>query len=179
MRVRNQIRGVLCLCALYASLAGAVSIRAQQAGAVSASVSQQASGTRAGTYAIRNARIVTLSGPEIENGTIVIRDGKIEAVGAGVAVPAGAQEIDARGLSVYPGMMDAGTALGLQEIDLGVPGGVDISEVGEMNPNASAINAVNPHSAHVNVTRVNGITSVVTMPRGPGRHYQSRRHDAG
>jgi imidazolonepropionase-like amidohydrolase len=43
---------------------------------------------------------------------------------------------------------------------------VDISEVGEMNPNASAFNAINPHSAHVNVTRVNGITSVVTLPRG-------------
>ena len=124
MRVRDQIRTLACLCALYASLAGTVNITAQQAGVSSA---QQASGKGAGTYAIRNARIVTLSGPEIENGTIVIRDGKIEAVGAGVSVPTGAQEIDARGLSVYPGMIDAGTALGLLEIDLGVPAGVDIS----------------------------------------------------
>src|SRR3982751_1374124 len=66
-----------------------------------------------GTYVIRNARIVTLAGPEIENGTVVIRDGKIDAVGATVAVPTGAQAIDARGLIVYPGMMDAGTSLGL------------------------------------------------------------------
>src|ERR1051325_566172 len=165
MSIRNQIKAITCLCALYASLSGAVNAWAQQSLTL-APVAQQASGTRGGTYAIRNARIFTLSGPEIENGTIVIRDGKIEAVGAGVAVPAGAQEIDARGLSVYPGMMDAGTAVGLQEIALGVPGGVDMSEVGEMNPNASAINAVNPHSAHVNVTRVNGITSVVSLPRG-------------
>src|SRR5687768_17719220 len=57
-----------------------------------------------GTFAIRNARIVTVSGPDIENGTVVIRDGKIEAVGANVSVPANAQTIDGRGLSVYPGI---------------------------------------------------------------------------
>ena len=70
-----------------------------------------------GTYVIRNARIVTVSGADIEQGTLVSRNGRIEAVGANVAVPAGAQEIDARGLSVYPGMMDAGTSMGLVEID--------------------------------------------------------------
>jgi len=63
--------------------------------------------------ALRNARIVTVSGPDIENGTVVIRDGKIEAVGTSVNVPAGAQTIDGHGLSVYPGMIDAGTVLGL------------------------------------------------------------------
>src|SRR6266508_3334070 len=68
-----------------------------------------------GVYVIRNARIVTVSGPEIENGSVVIRDGKIEAVGTSVTAPRGAQEIDARGLSVYPGMIDAGTAMGLVE----------------------------------------------------------------
>src|SRR5262249_34700790 len=56
-----------------------------------------------GVFAIRNAHIVTVSGDDIENGTIVIRDGKIEAVGANVNVPSAAQQIDARGLSVYPG----------------------------------------------------------------------------
>src|SRR4029453_333178 len=66
-----------------------------------------------GTIAIRNARIVTVSGPDIENGTVVIRDGKIEAVGTNVSVPAGAQTIDGNGLSVYPGMIDAGTNMGL------------------------------------------------------------------
>ncbi|MFN2455799.1 MAG: amidohydrolase family protein [Pyrinomonadaceae bacterium] len=118
------------------------------------------------TYAIRNARIVTVSGSEIENGTLVIRDGKIEAVGANVTVPVGAEVIDARGLNVYPGMIDLGTSLGLVEIGSGAPGTVDISELGDTNPNAQAIFAVNPHTAHVGVTRVNGITTVLTMPRG-------------
>ena len=119
-----------------------------------------------GTFAIRNARIVTVSGPDIENGTVVIRDGKIEAVGAGVSVPAGAQTIDGSGLSVYPGMIDAGTNMGLVEVPQGASGTVDTSEVGDLNPNAKALTAVNPHSAHIAVTRVEGITSTLTAPTG-------------
>jgi imidazolonepropionase-like amidohydrolase len=119
-----------------------------------------------GVFAIRNARIVTVSGADIENGTVVIRDGKIEAVGATVNVPAGAQSIDGRGLSVYPGMIDAGTNMGLVEVPQGANGTVDTSEVGDFNPNAKAIIAVNPHSAHIAVTRVEGITNTLTAPTG-------------
>ena len=119
-----------------------------------------------GVFAIRNARIVTVTGPDIENGTIVIRDGKIEAVGANVSVPAGAQTIDGSGLSVYPGMIDAGTNMGLVEVPQGANGTVDLSEVGDLNPNAKAIIAVNPHSAHIAVTRVEGITNTLTAPTG-------------
>ena len=119
-----------------------------------------------GTFAIRNARIVTVSGPDIENGTVVIRDGKIEAVGTNVNVPAGAQTIDGRGLSVYPGMIDAGTNMGLVEVPQGANGTVDTAEVGEFNPNAKAIVAVNPHSAHIAVTRVEGITNTLSSPVG-------------
>jgi len=119
-----------------------------------------------GTYVIRNARIVTVSGADIENGSIVIRDGKIEAVGTSVNVPAGAQSIDGHGLSVYPGMIDAGTSMGLVEVPQGASGTVDTSEVGEFNPNSRAIIAVNPHSAHIGVARVEGITNVVSAPTG-------------
>lgn len=119
-----------------------------------------------GVYAIRNARVVTVSGPEIDNGTVLIRDGKIDAVGANVNIPPGAQIIDGRGLSVYPGMIDAGTSLGLVEVGQGAPGTVDTSETGDLNPNAKAIYAIHPHSAHVAVTRVDGVTNVVTLPVG-------------
>lgn len=119
-----------------------------------------------GTIAIRNAKIVTVSGPDIERGTVVIRDGKIEAVGANVSVPSGAQTIDGTGLSVYPGMIDAGTNMGLVEVPQGANGTVDLSEVGDLNPNAKAIIAVNPHSAHIAVTRVEGITNTLTAPTG-------------
>jgi imidazolonepropionase-like amidohydrolase len=119
-----------------------------------------------GTYVIRNARIVTVSGPDIENGSVVIRDGKIEAVGASVNIPAGAQSINGAGLSVYPGMIDAGTNMGLVEIPQGANGTVDTSEVGDLNPNSRAIIAVNPHSAHIAVTRVEGVTNVLSAPTG-------------
>ena len=119
-----------------------------------------------GTYAIRNARIVTVSGADIESGTVVIRDGKIAAAGASVQIPPGAQEIDARGLTVYPGMIDLGTAMGLVEVPQGAHATVDVSEVGDMNPNAQAFYGINPHSAHVAVTRVNGVTSVLSSPAG-------------
>jgi imidazolonepropionase-like amidohydrolase len=121
---------------------------------------------KSGTFAIRNARIVTVSGATIENGTVVIRDGRIEAVGASVSVPSGAEVIDGKGLSVYPGMIDAGTNLGLSEIQLSADPTVDVAEAGDMNANARAIVGINPHTSHVNVTRVNGVTTVLSAPAG-------------
>jgi imidazolonepropionase-like amidohydrolase len=119
-----------------------------------------------GTFAIWNAKIFPVSGPEIVNGTVVISGGKIQAVGAHVAVPPGAQMIDGTGLSIYPGMMDSGTSLGLSEIPQGAASTVDIAEVGSFNPNAQAFYGINPHSAHVGVARVVGITNVISRPTG-------------
>jgi len=121
---------------------------------------------RAGTFAIVGARVVTVSGAVIDNGTVVIQNGKISAVGANVPVPAGAEKIDGKGLSVFPGMIDASTNIGLAEIPLGVPGSVDVAETGTMNANAKAIKGINPHSSHIPVTRINGITSAMSMPTG-------------
>jgi imidazolonepropionase-like amidohydrolase len=118
------------------------------------------------TIAIRGARIVTVSGPELASGTVVVSGGKITAVGADAAVPAGATVIDGAGLTVYPGMMDAGTSLGLSEIGQGAAATVDVSEVGTFNPNAQAFYGVNPQSAHIGVTRVVGVTHVLTRPSG-------------
>lgn len=119
-----------------------------------------------GTFAIRNARIVPVSGPEIANGTLVISGGKITAVGANAAIPAGAQVIDGTGLSVYPGMMDAANEIGLSEIPQGANATMDASEVGSFNPQARAINGFNPHSAIIGVTRVVGITHILSRPSG-------------
>lgn len=66
------------------------------------------------TYAITGARIVTVSSAPIENGTIVVRDGLIESIGAGAKAPADAQIFSGAGLTVYPGFFDALTNLGLQ-----------------------------------------------------------------
>ncbi len=119
------------------------------------------------TYAITHAKVVTLAGPAVEDGTVVIKDGKIAAVGAGVEVPAGAQVIDAKGLQVSPGLFDAVTQMGLSEISA-VPATVDSSETGAINPDVVAATAVFPSSEHIPVTRAAGITEVLSVPGSGG-----------
>jgi imidazolonepropionase-like amidohydrolase len=72
-----------------------------------------ASPARAQTLAIRGGTVITMAGPRIPNGTVLIRDGKIVAVGANVAVPAGAHVVDARGRFVMPGIVDPITYFGV------------------------------------------------------------------
>lgn len=117
------------------------------------------------TVAIRNATIYPVTSAPIENGTIVFANGTITAVGKDVAVPQGAMVIDGTGLRVYPGMIDSGSGIGLVEISA-VPGSVDTSELGDINPNARAEVAINPHSNVIPVTRVNGITTAIVEPAG-------------
>ncbi len=81
-----------------------------------------ATGAFAQSYAISNARIVTVSGAAIDRGTVVLRDGLIEAVGANVTPPADAKVYDANGATVYPGFFDAGTNLGLAAPQRPAPG---------------------------------------------------------
>ena len=64
-------------------------------------------------YALTNVRIVTAPGKVIERGTVVTRDGRIVAVGANVPIPAGVVKMDLSGHTVYPGLIDAATSIGL------------------------------------------------------------------
>jgi imidazolonepropionase-like amidohydrolase len=98
---------------------------------------------------------------------MVIRDGKIAAIGAAVEVPAGAQVIDAKGLQVYPGLFDSVTQMGLREIGA-VSATVDSSETGNYNPDVVAATAVSPSSEHIPVTRAAGITEVLAVPASGG-----------
>jgi len=116
-------------------------------------------------YAITNATVVPVTGARIAGGTVIIRNGKIEAVGAGVAVPPGAMAIDGTGLFVYPGLIDSGDRMGLTEIG-SVPGGEDTQEIGQYNPQNAVLTAVNPSSVHIPVTRANGVTSAITSAEG-------------
>jgi imidazolonepropionase-like amidohydrolase len=119
------------------------------------------------TYAVTHAKIFTLAGSPIDDGTLVIRDGKIAAVGANVDIPAGAQVIDAKGLQVYPGLFDAITQMGLREIGA-VSSTVDSNETGNYNPDVVAATAVSPSSEHIPVTRAAGITEVLAVPASGG-----------
>jgi len=132
------------------------------AGAFATTLGAQAA---AGTYVIRGGTVVPVVGAKIPNGSVVISGGKIQAVGANVQAPQGATVIDATGLFVYPGMIDSGTELGLTEIG-SVPGSTDTREIGDFNPQDVALSAVNAHSELIPVTRVNGVTTVVTSATG-------------
>ncbi|MCH8277047.1 MAG: amidohydrolase family protein [Bacteroidetes bacterium] len=132
---------------------------------------QQADKPRQGTFAITNARIETVSNGTIENGTIIIRGDRIEAVGTDVQIPDGAEVIDASGMTVYPGMIDSGTTLGLTEIG-SVQETTDFQEIGDINPQMEALTAINPNSVLIPVARVSGVTTVIAEPSGgllPGR----------
>ena len=113
--------------------------------------------------AIEGGTVHPVSGASY-TGTVVVRDGLIEAAGPDVAAPAGAESIDATGLHVYPGLFNAWTVLGLVEID-SVPATVDQAELGD-TPHLLAVEGVHPASEIVPVTRETGITHALTAPSG-------------
>ena len=147
------------------ALAALCALRISPATAQSAAVSAQTTRSAQSATVIQNATIVPVTAPRIERGTILIRGNRIEALGPNVAAPADARIIDGTGLFVYPGMIDAGTQLGLTEIG-SVPGGDDTQELGDFNPHNVAVTAVNPHSELIPVTRVNGVTTAITSAEG-------------
>ncbi len=118
-----------------------------------------------GTFALTNATIETITNGTIQNGTIVIADGIIAEVGASVSIPQGAKTIDCSGMTIYPGLIDGGTQIGLVEVSSD-PRTRDNSEIGDVIPHIQALTAVNPSSVVLPVTRVNGVTTALTMPSG-------------
>lgn len=134
------------------------------------------------TYAITNARIVTASGPAIERGTVVIREGLIVAVGANVNAPSDARIIDGAGLTVFPGLIDANTNLGMPEPSPAPsPGGGFLASLlrpptPSTGPNSTRPPGLQPEvmaEAQLRATgdqfdsaRNAGITTALTAPRG-------------
>lgn len=116
------------------------------------------------TIAITNARIHTIAGPVIERGTVVISNGKIAAVGASVAVPAGARVIDGTGKVVTPGFLDSSTGLGTVEIDADDPSNDQSVSGDHITAAFNVADNLNPLSTLFAVTRVEGITRAVVVP---------------
>jgi len=119
------------------------------------------------TVLIRDADVYPVTGKEMKGASVLIQDGKIAEIGAKIVAPKGVRVIEAKGLRVYPGMIDSGTELGLSEIS-SVRESVDTGELGEFMPQLRALVAVNPESEHFGVVRVNGITSAMTFPSSGG-----------
>lgn len=121
--------------------------------------------SESGKYVLLNAHIHPVSGPAIPTGTLIIEDGKIIKIGTNLNYQqADAKVIDLNGLHVYPGLIDAGTTLGLTEI--GAVGETsDYSESGDFQPDLRTGVAINPDSALIPVSRAGGITTILAQPK--------------
>jgi imidazolonepropionase-like amidohydrolase len=124
---------------------------------------------QAQTIAITGGRVLPVSGPPIDNGTVVVRDGQIVAVGAGIPIPDGAQRIDASGKWVTPGLFNPSTLLGLVEVSA-VP---ETRQASALNTGADRVHAafrvwegINTASVLFAAARNEGITSVMVHPNG-------------
>ncbi len=130
---------------------------------------QQIEKSYTGTFLLKGGKLETVYTGVID-ADVLIEDGLIKEVAEDISHP-GAQLIDCKGLIIYPGMIDSGTKLGLAEISA-VSLTQDHNEIGEYTPHMEALTAVNPNSVNIPVTRVNGVTTVLSVPSGgmmPGK----------
>ena len=119
-----------------------------------------------GVYAIVGATLHTVTGADIRDGVLVIAEGKIAAVGGpGTAIPPEARRIDAAGLDVWPGLIDAGNVVGLFEVG-SLRETRDFSDIAKHQPELRASTALHPDSELVPVTRANGVLGSFTQPQG-------------
>jgi imidazolonepropionase-like amidohydrolase len=122
-------------------------------------------------FAVKNARIVPVSGPVIENGTVVIAKGLIQSVGTDVAIPPEAWVIDGKGLTVYPGLIDAGTNLGLAQDDEAKKRGTGPSASGPEDRPATtpwrvAADELKTDDKRIESWRSAGFTTALSVPDG-------------
>ena len=116
---------------------------------------------------LRGATVHSVSGADLAATDVLLRDGKIAALGPKLATPKDTTVVDVTGKQIYPGLISAQTSLGLVEIS-SVPGSVDMAETGTLNPNVRAQTAINPDSELIPVSRTNGILTALSVPMSTG-----------
>lgn len=129
----------------------------------------------AATYAITGGRVITNTGAPLEKADVVIRDGVVAAVGAGIAIPADAERIDATGKWVTPGLYAAFSRVGLTEIGA-EEGSNDIGTEGDEALTAAldAAPAFNPAVSAIATSRAGGVTRAMTIPGGGAGMFSGR-----
>lgn len=118
------------------------------------------------TIAITGGTVYPVSGPKLENATVLIRDGRIAAVGANVVVPTGATRIDASGKWVTPGLINGAGQMGLREITMVQNTNEAFQRTSEVAASFNVAEGINPASVLIPVTRIEGITSTLAWPTG-------------
>src|ERR1700679_940464 len=120
----------------------------------------------AGTIAITGGKVLTITHGVIENGVVLLEGGKIAAVGtaAAVKVPKGATIVDAKGMTVYPGVIDSETQLGLSEIASNRMTNDTVEPSEEILPQMHVYDAFHAEREHIPITRFNGIKNALFAP---------------
>ncbi len=178
---QQQVRPVQTAAAMLATLCllaclSVQSARAQAAGHPKARPGSAAVPATAGpngtviappkVIAITGGKLLTITHGTIENGVIVLEDGKIAAVGpaATTKVPKDAQVFDARGMTVYPGLFDAETNLGLTEVEADEAGNDLVEKSDEISPQMRVVDAFHAETVRIPVQRINGVTNAIVAP---------------
>jgi imidazolonepropionase-like amidohydrolase len=122
---------------------------------------------RPGVTAIVGGKLLTVTHGTIENGVLLMENGKITAAGpaASVKVPKGATIVDAKGMTVYPGLIDAETNLGLTEVASDQVNSDLVETSEEIFPNMHVYDAFHAETEHIPIDRFNGITNAIVAPR--------------
>ncbi|HEY6347943.1 MAG TPA: amidohydrolase family protein [Candidatus Angelobacter sp.] len=125
-----------------------------------------ASEANSGTIVLRGGKLLTITHGVIENGVLVMQNGKIAAVGGAgaVSIPRDAKVIDVTGMTVYPGLIDSETHLGLTEVSADQMTNDLVETSDEIMPHMHVYDAFHAETALIPVTRMNGITNAIVAP---------------
>jgi len=120
----------------------------------------------ANMVAIVGGKLLTITHGTIENGVVVLENGKITAVGPATAtkVPKGAQVYNAKGMTVYPGLFDAETQLGLVEVEADQDSTDLVEKSDEIFPQMRVVDAFHAETVRIPVERINGVTNAIVAP---------------
>jgi imidazolonepropionase-like amidohydrolase len=163
-----MLKKIFILIVLVASVAAQSAVAQTKKSKPAPAPAKQANATAAApneTIAIKGGKLLTITHGVIENGVVVMHNGRITAVGGpGTAIPSAAKIIDATGMTVYPGLIDSETRLGLTEISADRMTNDEVEMSDEIMPHMHVYDAFHAETALIPVTRINGITNAIVAP---------------
>jgi imidazolonepropionase-like amidohydrolase len=165
--LKKLIVVIVLVASVGAQSAGAQSKKKTKSAPASAQATHSSSpaATSNETIALKGGKLLTITHGVIENGVVVMHNGRITAVGGpGTAIPSGAKVIDATGMTVYPGLIDSETHLGLTEISAERMTNDEIEMSDEIMPHMHVYDAFHAETTLIPVTRINGITNAIVAP---------------
>ena len=163
--LKKLLLSLLLVAGMAAQSANAQSKKPKPSPAAAPAAHSSAAGASNETIALKGGKLLTITHGVIENGVLVMQNGRITAVGGpGTAIPSGAKVVDVTGMTVYPGLIDSETHLGLTEISAERMTNDQIELSDEIMPHMHVYDAFHAETTLIPVTRLNGITNAIVAP---------------